>query len=100
GHIRPECPQLRQRNNYRTQNNFNRNNSNERRNNDNNRNVNLMDNNRYNDNENYNNYEIYNYEKKIYPTLRSGKIYNRNLNDDYNEMEIEDVPIPPKENMT
>ncbi|GET54053.1 hypothetical protein GLOIN_2v1791382 [Rhizophagus irregularis DAOM 181602=DAOM 197198] len=38
GHIRPECPQLRQRNNYRTQNNFNRNNSNERRNNDNNRN--------------------------------------------------------------
>ncbi|PKY53008.1 hypothetical protein RhiirA4_470985 [Rhizophagus irregularis] len=76
GHIRPECPQLRQRNNYRMQNNFNRNNNNERRNN-NNRNINLMnyeryyDNNRYNDNEYYNDYEIYNYEKEIYPTLRS-----------------------------
>ncbi|CAB4418809.1 unnamed protein product [Rhizophagus irregularis] len=101
GHIRPECPQLRQRNNYRMQNNFYRNNNNERRNN-NNRNINLMDyeryydNNRYNDNEYYNDYEIYNYEKEMYPTLRSGKTYNRNLNDDYNEMEIEDVPIPPK----
>ncbi|GET61789.1 hypothetical protein GLOIN_2v1843152 [Rhizophagus irregularis DAOM 181602=DAOM 197198] len=76
GHIRPECPQLRRRNNYRMQNNFNRNN-NERRNNDNNRNINLMDheryydNNRYNNNEYYNNYETYKYEKEIFPTLRS-----------------------------
>ncbi|GET67358.1 hypothetical protein GLOIN_2v1847961 [Rhizophagus irregularis DAOM 181602=DAOM 197198] len=76
-HIKPECSQLRQRNNYRTQNNFNRNNNNKRRNNNNNRNINLMDyeryydNNRYNDNEYYNDYEIYNYEKEIYPTLRS-----------------------------
>ncbi|CAB4403278.1 unnamed protein product [Rhizophagus irregularis] len=100
GHIRPECPQLRQKNNYRTQNNFNRNNNNERRNNNNNRNINLMDyerynnNNRYNDNEYYNNYN--NYEKEMYPTLRSGRTYNRDINNDYNEMEIEDVPIPPK----
>ncbi|CAB4425377.1 unnamed protein product [Rhizophagus irregularis] len=100
GHIRPECPQLRQRNNYRTQNNFYRNNNNERRNNNNNRNINLMDyerynnNNRYNDNEYYNNYN--NYEKEMYPTLRSGRTYNRNPNDNYNEMEIEDVSIPPK----
>ncbi|CAB4427343.1 unnamed protein product [Rhizophagus irregularis] len=112
GHIRPECPQLRQGNNYRTQNNFNRDNNNERRNN-NNRNINLMDyerynnNNRYNDNEYYNNYN--NYEKEMYPTLRSGRTYgdlssktrdqspyNRDINNDYNEMEIEDVPIPPK----
>ncbi|CAB5385806.1 unnamed protein product [Rhizophagus irregularis] len=43
GHIRPECPQLRQRNNYRMQSNFNRNNNNERRDNNNKRNINLMD---------------------------------------------------------
>ncbi|GBC43016.2 hypothetical protein GLOIN_2v1847961 [Rhizophagus irregularis DAOM 181602=DAOM 197198] len=102
GHIRPECPQLRQRNNYRTQNNFNRNNNERRNNNNNNRNINLMDheryydNNRYNDNEYYNNHEIYNYEKEIFPTLRSGRKYGRDLDNDYNEMEIEDVPIPPK----
>ncbi|GBC14387.1 uncharacterized protein OCT59_024556 [Rhizophagus irregularis] len=102
GHIRPECPQLRQRNNYRTQNNFNRNN-NERRNNNDNRNINLMDhekyydNNRNYDNSNYyNKYEIYNYEKEVFPTLRSGRKYGRDLDNDYNEMEIEDVPIPPK----
>ncbi|EXX53477.1 hypothetical protein RirG_243510 [Rhizophagus irregularis DAOM 197198w] len=101
GHIRPECPQLRRRNNYRTQNNFNKNN-NERKNNDNNRNINLMDheryydNNRYNNNEYYNNYETYKYEKEIFPTLRSGRKYGGDLDNDYNEMEIEDVPIPPK----
>ncbi|EXX52954.1 hypothetical protein GLOIN_2v1847961 [Rhizophagus irregularis DAOM 181602=DAOM 197198] len=94
GHIRPECPQLRQRNNYRMQNNFNRNN-NERRND--NRNINLMDHERYYDNNrNYNNYEIYNYEKETFPTLRSGRKYGRDLDNDYDEMEIEDVPIPPK----
>ncbi|CAB4439832.1 unnamed protein product [Rhizophagus irregularis] len=102
GHIRPECPQLRQRNNYRTQNNFNRNNNNERRNNNNNRNINLMDyeryydNNKYYDDEYYNDYEIYNYEKEIYPTLRSGKKYGRDSINDYDKIEIEDVPIPPK----
>ncbi|CAB5185899.1 unnamed protein product [Rhizophagus irregularis] len=103
GHIRPECPRLRQRNNYRMQSNFNRNNNYERRNNNNNRNINLMDyeryydNNRYNDNKYYNDYEIYNYEKEIYPTLRSGKRYGEDLNNNnYNEMEIEDVLIPPK----
>ncbi|GBC30572.2 hypothetical protein GLOIN_2v1847961 [Rhizophagus irregularis DAOM 181602=DAOM 197198] len=96
GHIKPECSQLRQRNNYRTQNNFYRNN-NERRNNNGNRNINLMDHERYYDNGNYyNNYEIYNYEKEIFPTLRSGRKYGRDLDNDYDEMEIEDVPIPPK----
>jgi hypothetical protein len=54
------------------------------------------DNNGYNSNEYYNKNEIYNYEKEMYPTLRSGRTYNRNPNDNYNEMEIEDVPIPPK----
>ncbi|EXX53547.1 hypothetical protein RirG_242900 [Rhizophagus irregularis DAOM 197198w] len=101
GHIRPECPQLRRRNNYRTQNNFNRNN-NERRNNDNNRNINLMDheryydNNRYNNNEYYNNYETYKYEKEIFPTLRSGRKYGGDLDNEDIKMEIEDVSIPPK----
>ncbi|CAB5180554.1 unnamed protein product [Rhizophagus irregularis] len=102
GHIRPECPQLGRRNNYRMQNNFNRNN-NERRNNGNNRNINLMDheryyaNNRNYDNGNYyNNYETYKYEKEIFPTLRSGKKYGRDLDNEDIEMEIEDVPIPPK----
>ncbi|CAB4428094.1 unnamed protein product [Rhizophagus irregularis] len=99
GHIRPECPQLRQGNNYRTQNNFNRNNNNERRNNNNNRNINLMDYERYNNNDRYNDneyYNNYNNEKEMYPTLRSGRTYNRDINNDYNEMKIEDVPIPPK----
>jgi hypothetical protein len=102
GHIRPECPQLRQGNNYRTQNNFNRNNNYERYNN-NNRNINLMDHERYYDNNRnydngnyYNDYETYKYEKEMYPTLRSGRTYNRDINNDYNEMEIEDVPIPPR----
>ncbi|CAB5180508.1 unnamed protein product [Rhizophagus irregularis] len=102
GHIRPECPQLGRRNNYRMQNNFNRNN-NERRNNSNNRNINLMDHERYYDNNRnydngnyYNNYKTYKYEKETFPTLRSSRKYGRDLDNDYDEMEIEDVPILPK----
>ncbi|RGB21745.1 hypothetical protein C1646_777360 [Rhizophagus diaphanus] len=56
----------------------------------------------YNDYEHQNNYEdnyrkIYNSEKEMYPTLRSGRRYRRDLdNDEMNDMEIKDVPIPNK----